>query len=174
MSRTSAAVAAIARVAGYSEQPNAEADDVDEPPEPAPRLCARRRTAPTPRGSVAAAAAQRSRSPPRRRSATETAPMPIGRVADGWCWTPEPDARYVLIDTRLGVLLRQMTASQVRNLLTNALHRHQRGDRGQFATTSLRVDDGKTTVFWQLHPQAGNPAERVAFLDCDDSGIGGD
>ena len=91
----------------------------------------------------------------------------------GWCATPEPEAKYVLVDTSLLKLLRQMTNAQVRNLLTAALHRHGNGFTGQFAQTNLRIDEGSTTIFWRLEAAAGSPRRRVSTLEALDTGTDG-
>ena len=104
-----------------------------------------------------------SRSPPPRR--VTRAPAPRLR---GWAATPESERRYILVDTGLGDILRQMGASQVRNLFINALSRHERAETGIIGQTILTLDDSRTRIYWNLEVQGGRPRGRVADLRCTD------
>ena len=99
-------------------------------------------------------------------------PMPPGAMTLA-APAPESEAKYVLVDTSLIKLLRQMTDAQVRNLLTAALHRHDNGFTGRFAQTDLQIDEGRTTIFWRLEAVAGSPRRRVSTLEALDTGTDG-
>ena len=105
-----------------------------------------------------------SRSPPPRRVTRPPAPR-----LRGWAATPESERRYILVDTVLGDMLRQMGASQVRNLFINALSRHERAETGIIGQTILTCDDSRTRIYWNLEVMGGRPRGRVADLSCTDT-----
>ena len=107
-----------------------------------------------------------SRSPPPRRVTRPPAPR-----LRGWAATPESERRYILVDTGLGDILRQMGASQVRNLFINALSRHERAETGIIGQTILTLDDSRTRIYWNLEVMGGRPRGRVADLRCTDPAV---
>ena len=106
-----------------------------------------------------------SRSPPPRRETRAPCPAPNGgRVTRGFAATPQSDQRYLLVDVRLGDLLRQMSPTQGMNLFINALWRHEHGESGIIGQTDLSIDESSTTIHWNLEVMGGRPRGRVADL----------
>ena len=81
------------------------------------------------------------------------------------------DGAYLLLPCDCVDLLRQMSATQVRNTIVQAMHRHSRGQTGTIGFTHLTIDQGHTTVFWTLTPTAGTA--NVAVFMPEDSGTDG-
>ena len=102
----------------------------------------------------------RSRSPHRR------------RVDDGSTTADDGDVgqRYIMFDCRVVELLRQMTSSEIRNMMTRALHNQANDRHGEFALTDFALgDEAHTRIFWQLSPvPAGVPKNRVALVSARD------
>ena len=106
-----------------------------------------------------------SRSPPPRRETRAPCPAPNGgRVTRGFAATPQSDQRYLLVDVRLGDLLRQMSPTQGMNLFINALWRHEHAESGIIGQTDLSIDESSTTIYWNLEVMGGRPRGRVADL----------
>ena len=142
--------------AGAPVQQSGASSSAMPPPPPPPSAASQPTTPPT-------SSRASSRSPPPRR--VTRAPAPTLR---GWAATPESERRYILVDTGLGDILRQMGASQVRNLFINALSRHERAETGIIGQTILTCDDSRTRIYWNLEVMGGRPRGRVADLSCTD------